>query len=143
MLGEMRLELKPIKVNYTRHLRHLVIMADPYYFSQAVENILSNAVDALQHVPEKSRLNEIETNMKNKWVELIIRDNGIGIADEDIGNIFQPFFSSKPTATNWGMGLSLCHTIITTHGGKISAASRRGEGSSFHIVMPLLSTSNN
>ncbi len=143
VLGEMGLELNPIKVNYTRHQRHLVIMADPYYFSQAVENILSNAVDALQHVPEKSRLIEIETNIKNKWVELIIRDNGIGIAEEDIGNIFQPFFSSKPTATNWGMGLSLCHTIITTHGGKISAASRQGEGSSFHIVMPLLSTSNN
>lgn len=143
LLGEMSQELKHAKVNYSERQRNLVIMADPYYFSQAVENILSNAVDALEHVPEKSRLIGIETNIKNKWVELIIRDNGVGMAEEDVKNIFQPFYSSKPTATNWGMGLSLCHAIITTHGGKISAVSRKGEGSSFHIIMPLLSTSKN
>jgi two-component sensor histidine kinase len=143
LLSEMSHELKQIKVNYTQHQQQLVIMADPYYFSQAVENILSNAVDALEHIPEKSRLIEIETNIKNKWVELIIHDNGVGIEEEDVEHIFQPFYSSKPTATNWGMGLSLCHAIITTHGGKISAVSKKGEGSSFHIVMPLLSTSKN
>jgi hypothetical protein len=143
VLEEMHPALKQTQVNYTGHPRNLVIMADPYYFSQALENILSNAVDALEHVPEKSRRIEIQTNLKNKWVELVIRDNGAGIAEQEVQNIFQPFYSSKPTATNWGMGLSLCHSIITTHGGKISAVSKIGEGTSFHIVMPLLSTSKN
>ncbi|MDQ8736456.1 HAMP domain-containing sensor histidine kinase [Paenibacillus sp. LHD-38] len=143
LLNDMSMELKYINVNYAKLQRRLVIMADPYYFSQAVENILSNAVDALEFVPEKSRQMDIAINLKNKWVELVIQDNGSGIAEENLIHIFQPFYSSKPTATNWGMGLSICHTIITAHGGKISVKSKKGEGSSFHIIMPLLSTDSN
>ncbi|MDQ0092137.1 signal transduction histidine kinase [Paenibacillus anaericanus] len=143
LLREMQLELKHTQTKYTPPNRQLVIMADPYYFSQAIENLISNAVDALEFVPEKSRLLTIEIIVKNKWVELVITDNGAGIAEEDVKHIFQPFYSSKPTATNWGMGLSICLTIISTHGGKINAESKLGEGSSFHIIMPLLSTANN
>ncbi|MFC3799111.1 sensor histidine kinase [Cohnella sp. GCM10012308] len=141
-LGEMKLALKQINVTYTQGPQQLTIMADRYYFSQALENILSNAADALTHVPENSRRIEIEIQRKNKWVELIVRDNGTGIEAAQLEQIFQPFFSSKPTATNWGMGLSLCHAIVTTHGGKIAADSKPGEGSAFRIVMPLLRTSN-
>lgn len=140
-LEEMGMELKPINVIYERQQQPLIVMADSYYFAQAIGNILSNATDALKHVPEKSRRIEIETHRKNKWAELVIRDNGGGMTEEQLQHIFQPFYSSKPTATNWGMGLSLCHTILTMHGGKITADSTPGEGSSFHIVMPLIRTS--
>lgn len=142
-LGGMSQELKAIDVRYEPRQQPPTIMADPYYFSQVIENVLSNAADALAHIPEKSRRIEIETNIKNKWVELVIRDNGAGMAEEQLKQIFQPFYSSKPTATNWGMGLSLCLAIVTAHGGKITAASKPGEGSSFHIVMPLIRTSRN
>ncbi|MFD2745212.1 sensor histidine kinase [Paenibacillus yanchengensis] len=141
VLSEMKEDLKAVNITYHEHSQTLTIMADPYYFSQVLENILSNAVDALQQVPEKTRSIELETIIKNKWVELIIRDNGIGVPDEFKELIFQPFFSSKPTATNWGMGLALCQTIINTHGGQLTLNSKLGEGSSFHIVMPLLRTS--
>lgn len=140
-LAEMDVELKRMNVRYTPGPQRPTIMADPYYFSQVIENLLSNAADALQRVPEKSRRIELETHVKNKWVELIVRDNGVGMSEEELKQIFQPFFSSKPTATNWGMGLSLCHAIVTTHGGKITAASKPGEGSAFRVVMPLLRTS--
>ncbi|WP_308530886.1 HAMP domain-containing sensor histidine kinase [uncultured Paenibacillus sp.] len=111
----------------------------PYYFSQAIGNMISNAVDALEYVPDKSRRLAIELIVRNKWVELTISDNGAGMAEEQVRQVFQPFYSSKPTATNWGMGLSISHSIITAHGGKIHAESRLGEGSTFRIVMPLLS----
>ncbi|MGO4110473.1 sensor histidine kinase [Paenibacillus sp. YAF4_2] len=139
LLAEMSAELKAIKVNYARSERRVMIMADPYYFSQAIENMIANAAEALEFVPEKSRQIDMIVNVKNKWVELVIQDNGPGISEENLVNIFQPFYSSKPTATNWGMGLSICHTIITSHGGKISVDSKVGTGSAFHIVMPLLS----
>lgn len=142
-LKEMDPELRRINVHYAPRPQPITIMADPYYFSQVIENILSNAAEALEHVPENSRRIDIETNVKHRWVELVIRDNGIGIPEEQMGQIFQPFFSSKPTATNWGVGLSLSHTIVTTHGGKIGAVSKQGEGSSFRIVMPLIRTSKN
>ncbi|GGH30569.1 sensor histidine kinase [Paenibacillus segetis] len=143
LLREMQLELKHTQIQYTPPNRQLVIMADPYYFSQAIENMISNAMDALEFVPEKSRLITIEIIVKNKWVELVIRDNGAGMEEEHLSHIFQPFYSSKPTATNWGMGLSICLNIISTHGGKINAESKLGEGSSFHIIMPLLSVAEN
>ncbi|MBB3111519.1 nitrogen-specific signal transduction histidine kinase [Paenibacillus phyllosphaerae] len=139
LLGEMSMELKPIQVRYAKQPRQLVIMADPYYFAQALEHILRNAVDALESVPERSRQIEIDVHLKHKWLELVIADNGKGIAEENLPQIFQPFYSSKPTATNWGMGLSITHTIITAHGGKIHVTSKQGEGTAFHIVMPLLS----
>lgn len=139
LLHDMQPELKQIQIQYSPPSKQLVMMADPYYFSQVIENIVTNAADALEFIPEKSRKIKIEIIVKHKWVELVIADNGEGIAEEHLKSIFQPFYSSKPTATNWGMGLSLCHTIVTTHGGKISATSKLGEGSSFHIVMPLLS----
>ncbi|MFD2703545.1 sensor histidine kinase [Paenibacillus shunpengii] len=138
LLGDMSMELRDIQLNYSKPQKPLTIMADSYYFSQAIENIMSNAVDALKFVPDKSRQIDVRMNVKNKWVELIIQDNGTGMEEDKLEHIFQPFYSSKPTATNWGMGLSLCHTIITSHGGKIHASSTQGEGSSFHIVMPLL-----
>ncbi|WP_150269871.1 sensor histidine kinase [Paenibacillus tepidiphilus] len=139
LLQEMQTELKHSQLDYTPPGRQIVIMADPYYFAQALENIIANAVDALEFVPEKSRRLSIEVIVRNKWVELVIADNGAGIAEEHLKNIFQPFYSSKPTASNWGMGLSICHTIIAAHGGKINAESKVGEGSAFHIIMPLLS----
>ncbi|MNE04579.1 Sensor histidine kinase TmoS [compost metagenome] len=143
LIKDMQMELKQIQVQYAPLNKGLVIMADPYYFSQAVENIVANAVDALEFVPEKSRRMGIEITLKNKWVELVVSDNGAGMDEENIKHIFQPFYSSKPTAKNWGMGLSICHTIITAHGGKINAESKPGEGSSFHIIMPLLSIAEN
>ncbi|WP_164775449.1 sensor histidine kinase [Paenibacillus glycanilyticus] len=139
LLDEMSAELKSVGVQYARSQRKLMIMADPYYFSQAVENIVTNAAEALEFVPEKSRQIDFRVNVKNKWVELVIQDNGPGISEENLANIFQPFYSSKPTATNWGMGLSICHTIIAAHGGKISVDSKAGTGTAFHIVIPLLS----
>ncbi|THF84248.1 sensor histidine kinase [Cohnella fermenti] len=141
LLAELAPRLKRINVHYEPRPQPITIMADPYYFSQVLENLLANAAEALASVPENSRRIDIETNVKHKWVELIVRDNGVGIPEEHLAEIFQPFFSSKPTATNWGVGLSLSHSIVTTHGGKIGAVSKPGEGTSFRIVMPLLRTS--
>lgn len=139
LLLEMQSELKQIQVGYAPPVKQPVIMADPYYLSQAIGNIVSNAADALEYVPDKARRLTIEMIVRNKWLELTISDNGAGMTEEQVRQIFKPFYSSKPTATNWGMGLSISHSIITAHGGKIHAESRPGEGSTFRIVLPLLS----
>lgn len=141
LLQDLQSELKQVQVSYTPSAKVPVIMADPYYFSQAVANIITNAVDALEYVPDKSSRLTIDLIVRNKWVELTVSDNGAGMTEEQARQIFQPFYSSKPTATNWGMGLSISHSVISAHGGKIHVESRVGEGSSFHIVMPLLSVS--
>lgn len=139
LLLEMRVELKDIQLHYTKSPKQIYVMADGYYFNQALQNLIANAIDALKFVPEKLKRLEIDVQLKHKWVELVVRDNGKGISEEQMALIFQPFYSSKPTSTNWGMGLSITHTIIVNHGGRVHVESIEGEGSAFHIVIPLLS----
>lgn len=139
LLQEMSVELKGIQLQYSELPKLIYVMADGYYLTQALQNLIANAVDALEFVPEKLKRVELEVQLKNKWVEVIVRDNGKGMSAEQMSQIFQPFYSSKPTATNWGMGLSITHTIIINHGGKIHVESKLGEGSAYHLVIPLLS----
>ena len=135
-------QAKPGQVNLHLNLCTPVpnILADDYYFSQAVQNIIINAVESMEGKPPAQRNMNIFVEVKNKWVELTIADCGIGISKENLSRIFNPFFSSKPTSQNWGMGLSLSHAIITAHGGKILVDSELGKGSSFRIVLPFYGT---
>jgi signal transduction histidine kinase len=64
-------------------------------------------------------------------------DEGHGIADEDLERIFDPFYTTKAPDAGTGLGLMICHRIVADHGGTIEVRSRRGEGSSFSVRLPL------
>ena len=71
-------------------------------------------------------------------VHLTIRDNGLGISNEHMSNIFNPFYTTKPPGEGTGLGLSLSYFIITEfHEGDISVSSTEGIGTTFHIQLPL------
>jgi len=70
-------------------------------------------------------------------VEIDISDTGGGIKPENIGKVFDPFFSTKDSGT--GLGLSLAHRIIENHGGAITVKSAPGEGTTFRVTLPLTS----
>jgi CheY-like chemotaxis protein len=65
-----------------------------------------------------------------------VTDNGLGIADDVRSRIFDPFFTTKPVGLGLGLGLSICHGIVSAHGGTISVDSARGRGSTFRVVLP-------
>jgi signal transduction histidine kinase len=70
-------------------------------------------------------------------VEIIIKDNGIGMSPKVADKVFQPFFTTKPTGEGTGLGLSLSYDIITKgHGGELSVHSTEGEGSEFVVQLP-------
>ncbi len=70
-------------------------------------------------------------------VEILIRDNGIGIPPEIREKLFQPFFTTKPTGEGTGLGLSISYDIVTQqHGGTIAVDSRVGEFTEFAIHLP-------
>jgi two-component system NtrC family sensor kinase len=70
-------------------------------------------------------------------VEILVRDNGIGIPSEIKDRLFQPFFTTKPPGEGTGLGLSMSYDIITQqHGGTISVDSKAGEYSEFTIRLP-------
>ena len=66
-----------------------------------------------------------------------VKDNGNGIPQNIVDKIFQPFFTTKPTGSGTGLGLSLSYDIIKAHGGSLKAESKEGEGSEFVIQLPL------
>ncbi|ROQ93425.1 two-component system sensor histidine kinase NtrB [Desulfosoma caldarium] len=109
-----------------------LIRATPSEIKQLLLNLLLNALDALA---EKGGTIEVHTGVRHdQWVFLEVRDNGCGIAQENMAKIFDPFFTTKPIGQGTGMGLSMCYAIAQAHDASIEVESRLGEGSVFRVV---------
>lgn len=115
-----------------------VVMLDRHYFTEAVENILTNSVEELNALTEKNdKRIRISTSVGAAWVATIISDNGRGMPNGKLGNLFTPFYSTKPVKSNWGLGLAISYNIIRAHAGFIQADSKEGEGMTFYIYLPI------
>ncbi len=79
----------------------------------------------------------ITTSKENDKIKIIVSDNGNGIPDSIKEKIFQPFFTTKPTGSGTGLGLSLSYDIIKAHGGEISVVSKENKGTEFIIKIPV------
>jgi two-component system cell cycle sensor histidine kinase/response regulator CckA len=110
--------------------------------AQVMENIISNAVQAMPHggeielTAQNVSLNEIlhgDLGAGN-YVRISVKDSGGGIPAELLPRIFDPFFTTKPK--NHGLGLATCYSIMKRHGGYIEAESEYGKGSAFHLYLP-------
>lgn len=112
------------------------VMLDRIYFEQAIQNIIDNAVDAMETIPEDKRKLIIRLQAVNSWIVLTIQDTGVGISKNNIKNIFTPLFSSKPIKKHWGIGLALTHRIIREHSGRIEVDSQVNVGTTFRILLP-------
>lgn len=99
-------------------------------------NLLMNAVQA---IPEgNTQRSEIRVTLRQAQGRVLveIRDTGLGIAPAIIGRIFDPFFTTRPVGVSTGLGLSICHGIISRMGGEISVESALGKGSLFRVSLP-------
>ena len=84
--------------------------------------------------PAENRIIRIQTSRVEEFAELSVSDRGPGIPEDKLMEIFEPFFTTKQEGM--GMGLCIAHTIIESHGGKISAESYTS-GAVFHVSLPL------
>jgi two-component system, NtrC family, sensor kinase len=112
------------------------IMADPHQLQQVFVNIMSNARQALLTFRQDGRL-VLATRTVGQYLRITFQDNGPGIEAENLRRIFDPFFTTKPVGKGTGLGLSLSYGIISEHGGRISAESQIGQGTTFIIDLPL------
>ncbi|MGN7611956.1 response regulator [Magnetococcales bacterium HHB-1] len=123
-----------------------LVMADPSQIHQVLLNLFTNASQAMPqggtlHVslaprkisPEIAKQINIA---QGSGVELTVRDTGIGIDKDVCDRIFDPFFTTKKIGEGTGLGLSVVHGIITSHGGLIEVESTPGEGSLFRVILP-------
>lgn len=112
-----------------------LIYCNPNQIKQACIALLVNASEAvLEH-------GEITIRTKNPDEDSIvfeISDNGLGIAEEDIPHIFEPFFSTKQDVSGIGLGLAIVHGIIQNHKGKIHVSSELGHGTTISVYIPLI-----
>jgi len=109
------------------------IWADPNQVQQVLLNIMMNAADAMS---QEKRLT-IETSNTPDTIRIQFKDTGSGIPEEDLGRIFDPFYTTKPPGKGTGLGLSVSHKIIRNLGGIIRAENNRGTGTTITIDIPL------
>jgi two-component system, NtrC family, sensor kinase len=110
------------------------IPADEGQLRQALLALLMNALDA---TPAGGRV-EIETRREGAdAVALTVADSGVGIARENLDKIFSPFFTTKPVGQGTGIGLAICHGIVSSHGGEIQVESEVDKGTRLSLVLPM------
>ncbi len=104
---------------------------------QVLYNLLTNAAAALPPAPGGSTTIALTASLDGPGrVAIEVRDTGSGIRPEDLPRIFDPFFSTKEVGSGTGLGLCICHGIVTKLGGEISVRSTVGSGSTFRVVLP-------
>jgi signal transduction histidine kinase len=113
-----------------------VVFADPHQMQQVILNIVNNARQAIEANQPQGCI-KIITEASESNVRIIIQDSGPGIPEENLRRIFDPFFTTKQVGQGTGLGLSLCYGIVKEHGGTITPLSRRGEGATFIIELPV------
>ena len=110
-----------------------LLKINPDKIQQVFLNLAINALDAM---PDGGRLN-ISMKRADSSVEVAFSDTGAGIDESMVDKIFDPFFTTKTPGMGTGLGLSICYGIIKEHNGSITAKSRKGEGTTFVIRLPV------
>lgn len=101
-----------------------------------IRQVISNLmVNALQAMPDGGILT-LQTACDASWVYLLVTDTGIGMSDEIKESIFLPFFTTKDVDQGTGLGLSVAHGIVSSHGGEIHVESEKGKGTCFRVFFP-------
>lgn len=111
-------------------------------FTKLLDNIFNNAYyttreKAAAGLPDYEPAIDVTTNSGNRRLMIAIKDNGMGIPENIKGTIFNPFFTTKPTGEGAGLGLSISHDIVVSHGGTIVFESETGTGTVFMISIPI------
>jgi len=113
------------------------VIADFFQIQQVFLNLIMNAETAMIDAHCKGTLKIIGEKINN-LVKISFSDDGPGISRENMGRIFNPFFTTKEVGKGTGLGLSICYGIITSHGGKIYAKSENGQGATFIVELPIV-----
>jgi PAS domain S-box-containing protein len=109
---------------------------DSVQVQQVVLNLLLNAFDAMKEVPEGERTVRLRTRQPDAVsLQVSIGDRGPGVSPERLVNLFEPFRSSKREGL--GLGLSISHSIIAAHGGRLWVENNPGRGATFYFTLPV------
>lgn len=113
------------------------VMGSAGQLLQVLMNLVQNAYDAASTPDQANPQLWIDAHVDSATLRLRLRDNGPGIAAENLPRIFDPFFTTKPLGKGTGLGLSISYGIVEQHGGHLSAENAAGGGALFTLELPL------
>jgi len=131
--GELSSKRIGVRTKLSRDLPQ--VLADHGQLQQVILNLVTNAVEAMGGNPLGSRALSVSSkSSQSDEVIIAVEDTGPGIDPKDLGRIFDAFFTTK--SQGMGMGLSICRSIVESHGGRLWASGRRPHGSIFYLTLP-------
>lgn len=140
LLVDRELATKSVALNLDLAKARLPVLGDRVQLQQAIINLAVNAVQAMMAVVDRPRELHISTRVQpsdppERTIVIEVTDNGPGIDPAVINKLFTAFYTTK--SEGMGMGLSICRSIVESHGGKITASSELGQGATFSVHLPM------
>ena len=120
------------KIYFHSNKDQIMIEMDKIYLSRIITNLVSNASQA--NDDERENIINVDIEQRQKRIIITVEDNGIGIAEEHYGRIFEPNFTSK--SSGMGLGLTMVRKMVEDYKGEISVKSELGKGTTFTISLP-------
>jgi C4-dicarboxylate-specific signal transduction histidine kinase len=136
--GEMEKERITVRTELADGLPQ--IPANVVQLRQVIVNLVANATDAMSAVADRARVLSLKTGIEPDSLLLTVEDTGTGIDPDIAERVFEPFFTTK--SCGMGMGLSICRSIVESHGGCLSVSAAWPHGSIFSLLLPTRAASS-
>ena len=133
LMAEAELQNRGLAINTVQYVvpEDMMLSIDPALMNQVMLNLLRNALDAVATIPNPRV--EVVMSVSDTHPYLTVSDNGEGISEKVMENLFQPFYTTKEDGS--GVGLSICRQIVRRHGGELTIRSRVGKGTDAVITL--------
>ncbi len=112
------------------------VVANEHRLGQVFLSLLINATQAIPEGSANRNTIRVSARLQGPWIAVEVQDTGCGMTPEVMARIFDPFFTTKPTGVGTGLSLFICHGIVASLGGEVSARSEPGKGSTFRVLLP-------
>ncbi|MCW8999985.1 MAG: ATP-binding protein, partial [Kangiellaceae bacterium] len=116
----------------------------PAHINQMLLNLLQNGAEAILEKGQQKAggILEITSEMEESYIVISIIDNGLGMDNEVLANVFTPFYTTREVGSGIGLGLTVCRDVVRAHNGKIKIESQPGEGTRVKIILPVKLSEN-
>jgi len=111
------------------------VQADPVQLQQVLLNLLTNAIDSMASVADRPHTLTVRSENLENCILISVQDSGTGIPPEHAERLFDAFFTTKSNGI--GLGLSICRSIVESHGGRVSVFPAHPHGSIFQVILPV------
>ena len=126
-----------IKLETTIGARLPQVRGDETQLSQALLNIVVNAVQSMPTGGVCRIIANTRWLEEREWIEIVVQDTGTGIKQQDMARLFEPFYTNKPNGS--GLGLAIAYRIVEDHEGQVQISSEEGQGTSVTVRLPVAS----